>query len=114
MIKLILKLAVAALIAHGAWRVGSAYLSHYQFTDEVRRALTVPTQTDAELRTRVLELASQYGLPIDEDGFTTRREQRHVFVAGSYTLPVEILPGYQRPWQFVWDVDGFVIDTKVY
>jgi hypothetical protein len=114
MIKLLIKLAIAGLIANGSWRLGNAYLAHYQFTDDVRRSVTVPTQSDAELRTRILELASKHSLPLEEDGFTTRREQRHVFVAGSYTKPIELVPGYVRPWAFKWDVDGFIIDTKVY
>jgi hypothetical protein len=114
MIKLAVKLALAAVIANGAWRLGSAYLSHYQFTDELRQALTVPAHSDDELRTRVLELASKYGLPLDPDAFTTHREQRHVTVAGSYVKPIELVPGYERTWAFTWDVDGYIIDTKLY
>jgi hypothetical protein len=114
MIKLLIKLALAGLIANGAWRVGAAYLAHYQFTDEVRRALTVPARSDEELRTRILELASKYGLPLEPETLTTRREQRHVTAGGSYTMQIELVPGYERPWPFKWDVDGYIIDTKVY
>ena len=38
MLKLIVKLALAALIANAAWRLGSAYLQFYRFTDAVTQA----------------------------------------------------------------------------
>jgi hypothetical protein len=114
MIKLALKLALVALVLNGAWRLGSAYMVHYQFTDDLRRALTQPTQSDDELRTRILDLGIRHNLPIAPESFTTRREQRHVFVVGSYVRPIELVPGYERAWAFRYDVDGFIIDAKVY
>ena len=46
-----------------------------------------------QLRQRILDLASQFDLPITEDDFSVRRDDSsHTHVDGSYTQPVELLP----------------------
>ena len=110
MIRLVIKLALVALIAHGAWRVGSAYASYYKFRDAVEQATQYgPDKSDAELRAHVLELAAQYDIPLDEDGFTIERDVNHTIVDGAFIRPIELLPGYKRPWSFTFHVDTFVI-----
>jgi hypothetical protein len=105
--KLLVKLALAALIANAAWRVGSAYLTFYKFKDAVAETAQFGTQkSKAELQQRILELASEYDIPLAADAFSVRRDDRnHTVVDGSYTQPVDVLPGYRYLWPFVWHVD---------
>jgi hypothetical protein len=93
--KLLVKLALAALIANAAWRVGSAYLTFYKFKDAVAETAQFGNQkSKAELQ----QLAA--------DAFSVRRDDRnHTVVDGSYTQPVDVLPGYRYLWPFVWHVD---------
>src|SRR5262249_31522777 len=49
--KTILKLVAAALVANAAWHVGSAYASHYRFTDAVESA----SQFGSQLSEAILE-----------------------------------------------------------
>jgi hypothetical protein len=111
--KLLVKVAVAALIANAAWRTGSAYLKFYRFRDAVAETVQFGTdKTKAELQQRVLELASEYDIPIAADAVSVRRdEQNHTFVDGSYLEPVDLLPGYRYLWPFVCHVDVFTIST---
>jgi hypothetical protein len=110
MIKLLIKLVIVALIANAAWRIGSAYVSYYKFKDAVHEmALYGPDKTDAQLQTRIMELAQEYGLPIAEDSFTVRREERHTVADGTFIQPVEILPRYKYPWTFAWHVDTLTV-----
>ena len=110
MIRLVIKLALAALIANAAWQVGSAYASHYKFIDAVQQTTQYgPERSDAELRTRILELAAQYDLPLAEDGFTIAHDMNHTIVDGSLTRPIEIFPGYTRDWPFTFHTDTFVV-----
>ena len=113
MLKLLVKLALAALIANAAYRVGSAYLSYYRFTDAVAQTAQFGTdRSRAELQRRVLELASQYDVPLAEDGFTIRRtDESHTIVDGSYLQSVDLLPGYRYPWLFTVHVDVFTTRT---
>src|SRR5262245_10914302 len=107
MLKLLIKLALAALVANAAWRLGSAYVTFYRFQDAVSEAVLFSgRKTDVELQQRVSDLASQYDIPVAPDGFSVRRnDQNHTFVDGSYVQPVDLLPGYPYPWTFSVHVD---------
>jgi hypothetical protein len=111
MLKLLIQLALAALVANAAYRLGSAYLSYYRFTDAVgQTAQFGPDRSRDELRRRVLELAAQYQVPLAEDGFTVRRtDQSHTIIEGAYIQPVDLLPGYRYPWPFTVNVDKFTL-----
>ena len=110
MIKLLLKLLLSALIANAAWRLGSAYLTFYRFKDAVTASAQYGGQMSPEkIEQRVIELASQYDVPLAQDGFTVRRVENHTIVDGRYLQPVELLPGYQYPWRFAWLVDVFTV-----
>lgn len=106
MIKLILKLAVVALLANASWRVGSAYVAHYKFEDSVQQAaLFRGSQTDDVLRRRVFEIASDYDIPVTEDELTLTTSEHHTVIDGGYTRIIELVPGYKYPWEFTFHVD---------
>lgn len=107
--KLLIKLALTALIANAAFRLGTEYLIHYNFRDSVREAAMFRAQDDQELRQRVMETAETYAVPLAEDGFTIRRESRQFFIEGSYVKPIQLVPGFRYPWRFTWAIDAYVI-----
>jgi hypothetical protein len=110
MIRLIVKLAIAALIANAAWRIGSAYASFYRLKDAVEQTTQYgPEKSDDVLRARVLELSAQYDLPMAEDAVSIKRELNHTIVDGSIVRQIEVFPGYTRPWPFTLHVDTFVV-----
>jgi hypothetical protein len=99
--KLLLKLALAALITNAAVQLGSAYLGFYRFKDAVDEAsLYGGRRTIDELRGRVMELALAYEVPLDQDDVTIRRDESHTYIDGSYVKPVELVPGRSYPWAF--------------
>ena len=110
MIKLLLKLAVVALIANAAWHLMTVYTAHYKFSDAVQQTTQFGNDKSIEqLKTRILALALDYDIPLTEDDFTLRRstEDKHTVVDGSYQRPVDLAPGYARPWTFKIHVDTF-------
>ena len=107
--KLLIKLAIAALIVNAAWRLGSEYTTHYRFADSVTEAALDFEQSESLLRQRVLEIAAEYGVPLGDDAFTIRRENRHTYVEGTYVKPILFFPGYQRDWTFNFAADGYLI-----
>ena len=115
MIKLALKLGIAALIANAAWQAGRTFATHYQFRDEVRQAALIRGQTDAQLQQRILELAAGHDIPLTADGFSIRREDRHIYLNGSYMRVVPLAPRVEYPWRFEFDVDAYIIEpTKLF
>jgi len=106
LIKLILKLALVALVANASWRVGSAYVSHYKFQDSVQQAaLFRGTKNDDALRQRIFELAADFDIPVTEDQVTLTTAEHHTVVDGGYTRIIELAPGFEYPWQFTFHVD---------
>jgi hypothetical protein len=107
--KLLIKLAVVALLANAAWRLGTEYLTHYRFADSVQEAAIDSGQSDAQLRQVVLELAAKFDVPLTDEALTIRTEDRHRYINGVYVKPITILPGYDRDWSFTLAVESYVI-----
>ena len=106
MIKALIKLVIVALLANASWRVASAYIAHYKFTDSVQQTtLFRGKRTDDVLRTRVFELALDYDIPVTEENLSLRSEDHHTIVEGEYTREIELLPGFRYAWPFSFHID---------
>jgi hypothetical protein len=109
--KLLLKLAIVALLANATWHLWAIYSAHFKFKDAVQAAAQYGSnKSEDELRSRILELAAQYDLPITEASFTVRREAHHTIVDGSYERKVELAPGFVYPWPFSWRIDTLSVE----
>jgi hypothetical protein len=106
MIKTLVKLALAALIANAVWRVGSEYITEFKFKDAVMEAAIYEGRGDVDLRQRVSAIASQFDVPQDEDALRVMRDGRHIVVEGSYIKPIEVIPGHPYDWKFDWRVEA--------
>ena len=111
MLKLLIKLAIAALVANAGYRVGSEYLTHIKFRDAVRDAAMFKAKDDEELRHRIMDLSSEYGIPLSDEDLTIQREDRHVFIQGSYKKSIEVVPRVLYPWPFRWEIDAMTSTT---
>ncbi len=104
--KVLLKLAIVALLANMTWHLWGVYSAHFRFKDAVQSATQYGTEkSEHELRSRIMELATQYDVPVTVENFTLRREENHTIAEGTYTRPVELLPGFSYPFTFKWRVD---------
>ena len=108
--KVLLKLAIVALLANATWHLWGVWAAHFKFKDAVQSASQFNgSKSESELQSRILELAAQYDLPVTENNFTLRREQNHTIIDGTYVRPVEFLPGFRFPLTFNWHVDTFTM-----
>ena len=106
MIKTVIKLALVAVIANASWRVGTAYVTHYKFTDSVQQTtLFRGKRTDDVLRQRIFEIASDFDIPITEEELSLRTDNHHTIVDGAYTREIELFPGFIYPWPFTFHTD---------
>jgi hypothetical protein len=106
--KLLIKLAVAALLANAVYRVGSEYLTYIKFRDAVRDVAMHKAATDEDLKRQVMDLANAFDVPLDEDDLSIKRRERRVVVEGRYEKPIEVLPTVKYPWPFSWTIDAIV------
>ena len=113
MIKSIIKIAIAVVLANALWRVASAYISYYKFQDSVQEyAIRTNGKSEDEIKNRVAELAAQYEEPLDADAVDVRKTEQHTYIEASYTKPVAVLPGYEYQWPFSLKVDGYILEPQ--
>ncbi|HEX4348520.1 MAG TPA: hypothetical protein VHZ73_13175 [Vicinamibacterales bacterium] len=112
MIKTLVKLALAALIANAVWRVGIEYITELKFKDAVTEAAIYEGRGDIDLRQRVSAIAAQFDVPQDDDDVKIDRNGRHISVSGAYTKPIEIIPGHPYDWRFAWNAEADAVQGK--
>jgi hypothetical protein len=106
MIRFLLKLTLAGLIAHAAWQFGSAYVTFFRFREAVTEASRFGAAKPEEaLRRQVVELAAQFDVPLGDNDFSIRREGGHTYLDGSYSQTIELVPGYPHETSFTWNID---------
>jgi hypothetical protein len=130
MVKRLIRIAIALLVLHAAFRVGSAYWTFYQFEDALQElAQFGDRRSEAELCQGAADSAASLGVPIAPDRLFVRRgaaapyncqngptapepgapqPASQLLVYGSYTEQVLLLPGYSRPWDFAPNVKVWV------
>jgi hypothetical protein len=65
MAKTLIKIAIAVIVLHGAFRIGNAYWNFYRFEDALQQlALFSERRPDRQLCDEALETAATYGVPI--------------------------------------------------
>ena len=110
MIKTLFKLAFVALLANATWQAFNAYWPYYKFQDAVHATAQYRRdKTDDQVRARILELAAQFDVPVTDENLAIRRDDKHTIVDSTYTLPVDLFPGYTYPWPFTVHVDTFTV-----
>ncbi len=111
----LVKLAIAALIANAAWRVGSAYVIDFRFKDSVQEAARFRgKKTNDEILQRVFDLASDYDIPVDYSTMSIKSEQDHTIVDGYYTRSIDLLPGYTYDWPFTIHLDTITTERPTF
>ena len=95
-------------MANATWHVFGAYSAHFKFEDSVESAsLYGSGKSDTELRSRVMEIAKQFDVPITAESFTLQRDETRTIIDGSYARPVDMFPGLVYSWPFTWHIDTF-------
>ena len=106
----IVKLALVGLILHATWRTGSAYMTFYEFEDQLQKlAQFAGGNSEQELQNRALEIASKLELPVLPENVSVRHENNHTYISAVYRAQIEILPTRRYPWEFKVNVDAWSV-----
>jgi hypothetical protein len=123
MVKTLIKIAVALIVLHGAFRVGSAYWNFYRYEDALLQiAQFGDRRTERQVCDEALSAAAEYGVPIATADLTVRKGGNPPFnceagpmalkgsalgvvgaqltIEGWYQDRLQLLPGYFYPWEF--------------
>ena len=112
MFRLLLKLILVAILANATWHAFNVYAPHYRFKDAAQYAAQFRGDSSDDLvRGKIMSLAGQYGLPVNEEDVSVTHTGQHTFVEVSYVTSVELLPGFKRPWPLSFKVDVYTLNT---
>ena len=101
MIRRLIALVFVAAIVYAGYNVGTAWAHYRKFQDAVRdTALFGNGKTDDDLRTKIMEQASQNQVPLSPDDVTIARRAGEVVIGAHYVQTVKILPGFTRDFDF--------------
>jgi hypothetical protein len=123
MAKTLIKIVIALIVIHGAFRIGNAYWNFYRYEDALQQLGQFgERRTDRQLCDEAMSTAGTYGVPIAASGLTIRRGANPPFncedgpsapqpggiaqaaaqmaIEGAYVEQVQVLPGYLYPWEF--------------
>ncbi len=131
MITKLIKIGLALLVLHGAFRVGNAYWTFYRFEDKLQELAQFGDQkSDPQICDAAMAAAGNYQVPITPAQLTVRRGSNPPYncqngpvpiedggipqpsaqltIDGSYMDQLQVLPGYYYPWEFVPSVKVWV------
>lgn len=112
MIRICIKLAVAALVANATWHLFNVYSPHYQLKDGIRYASQYRGDlSDDGLREKILYLAGQLDVPLNESDVAIVHDLHQTTVDLKYERQVKLLPGYSRRWPMTMHVE--TLNAKV-
>ena len=123
MAKTLIKIAIALIVVHGAFRVGNAYWTFYRYEDALLQiAQFGDRRTERQLCDESLSTAAEFGVPIAAADLTIRKGGNPPFncetgptalkgsapevatvqltIEGWYQDRLQLLPGYFYPWEF--------------
>jgi hypothetical protein len=108
MVKLTLKLAVAALIANALWQVVPPYYTNMQFTEAMKEVAAYPgwRETVPTLKVKCAKIAGEHGLDLAPDDFEVKMtgvgQGQTATIDVSYEVVMKPIPG--RPMAKVFEV----------
>jgi hypothetical protein len=101
MIRRLLALVIVLALVYAGWHVGVVWSQYRKFQDDVRNvALFGNDKTDDDLKSKVMDLASQNQVPLQPDAIAITRRAGEVTIEAHYTQAVTVLPGYTRSLDF--------------
>ncbi len=109
MIKRVLSLIIFLLLANAGFRVGMVYFHHQQFKDALSElSLFSGTKTEAIVKAKVIELATENQIPLDPDFVEITRQNvpgigDHSVIKVSYAVNVSVFPPPGKPRRFQFD-----------
>jgi hypothetical protein len=100
--KNIIKILLGLVLVTVAVQGGRAALKHYTFVDAIQeKMLFGSSRNEAQIAEAVIQLASEYQIPLDPDVMSVTREPFLITIDAPYTDTVNLLPGfYSRKWDF--------------
>lgn len=106
MIKLVLKLAVVALLAHAGIKIVPIFWANLRFKDALaEQARFAGKKSEEELRNRAEKIANDLEIPVTGETITIKKAGALTTYDTRYVAQLEYFPRQFYPWEFVVHVE---------
>jgi len=103
MLKKLFLLLVLGLIAYSLFLIAAPYYRYHAFKSDLEETIRISVaDTPEEIVAKILDLATQYKIPIGEEDIDLRQENEYV-VTVSWQETVDFFTIYQRTFEFYID-----------
>jgi hypothetical protein len=113
--KTLIKLVIVALVLNATFQAGRAYMSNYQFEDDMQQAALFagPRPNAALVLNRVLEHAAERGIPLDKDDVEVTIDRANLNITARWSQDVELVPRlYRRTFVFQPSVNARLLTAQ--
>jgi hypothetical protein len=101
MIRLIIKLAIVALIVHAAVKIGPVFWTNLRFKDAlIETAKFSAKRTAEDVAVKARKIASDLEVPVDPEAIAVSKAQDTTIIDTRYTAQLEYFPSRFYPWEF--------------
>ncbi len=106
MIRLVLKLAVVALLAHAGIKIVPVFWSNLRFKDALaEQARFAGKKSEEELRNRAERTANDLEIPVTAESIGIKKTGAVTTFDTRYVAQLEYFPRKYYPWEFVIHVE---------
>ena len=111
MVKVTIKLAIVALIAHALYQVGPPYYTNWQFRDALQELATYPKHRETldQFKGRAVRIAQSFDLDLAASDFDAQLPgpgRPHATIATSYEVEFSYVPFQPKTHVFEIQVEG--------
>jgi hypothetical protein len=105
MLKLALKLAIIAAIAHAGFKIVPVFWQYAQFKDKLAETARYGIRrTNEQLTNRAMKVAAELEVPLEE-AIVVSKKDNFTVIETEYTGQLEYFPKQFYPWKFVIHVE---------
>jgi hypothetical protein len=106
-IRALIKLALVAIVVHGAVKVVPVFWNYVRFRDGCEEIAKFSSRkAEPEIKARVLAKASQFEIPLGPDAVQVRKQGSLTLIDANYTAQLEYFPTRFYPYSFAVKVQG--------
>jgi hypothetical protein len=106
MIKLVIKLAIVALVAHAGVKIVPVFWANLRFKDALaEQARFAGRKSEEELRGRAERIANDLEIPVTGETITIHKAGTTTSFDTHYTAQLEYFPRRFYPWEFTIHVE---------
>ena len=110
MVKLVIKLAIVALIGHALYQVVPPYYNNWKFQDALKELATFPgyRATLPQVLDKCERIAKEHDLELTKDDFEVHlgEKGKGTTIDTRYVVVMKYIPGKPQPHEFVIHVEG--------